>query len=78
MARGPMLALVAVFLVLGIWATAQEMPSAASGGSMAFRIGVGVVPGVGVVLNLLRAFGPGGAVPVADVNHGRVAVVALR
>ena len=26
--RGPMLALVAVFLVLGIWATAQEMPSA--------------------------------------------------
>ena len=39
-----MLALVAVFLVLGIAATAREMPSAASGESMAYRIGAGAVP----------------------------------
>jgi hypothetical protein len=40
--RGPMLALVGVFLVLGIGKTAMEMPSAGSGESMAYRLGVGV------------------------------------
>jgi hypothetical protein len=47
---GPILGMVAVFLVLGIGTLVQGMPAAPAGKDLGFQIGVGIGPAIGTTL----------------------------